>query len=581
MKTLLSAGVKTCNAFNDALEAKLKSNTVAILSIITLSVLSLWIDGRPFYIDSYIGHADQAEVANVTQNILEGNGAVTDSVWVLYGGGREGIPQKLGYWSLYLAIYQLPFFYLLGPTRQAVLIAASAAKLFSGFSAAYLVNRITRRRLPALLCLFGVCFTFYMEDRVNGYSDISLCAALTLAGMFLCIGIESQRYTSWGLAGLFGGFATGLKPSGLLSLGLILGFSLLPRSKTISLSKKIKQTGIALISFALAITPLCLYNYEAGGSIWWADATVVRDAVETARQLDKPMTIGLYAPDLPSAMNLELAQGKQLRSIKAENIKGNWKMIGALAISLALLFFTHRAWLKHFAKTTSLPTQPKFVAAYLATLLIFAGFLLAVMVHYESRYWCFIFPMYLAWLYIAVIAANPRLLTFSLIVTFVFAFQAYRSSQWSNDVTYKPHHHKHVDEHHHPYLEIYRKVDKLIPKDAIVMNADPWEFAFHTRRRCVAIPYTDNDATFIRVINRYAVTHLILHNNSRHPRTKKWQSGNPPVFLELAHKEEGLAIFRVRNKDARSPGSTESSKTFTLSEKTGVSSVGILSETHL
>jgi hypothetical protein len=104
----------------------------------------------------------------------------------------------------------------------------------------------------------------------------------------------------------------------------------------------------------------------------------------------------------------------------------------------------------------------------------------------------------------------------------------------------------HVDEHHHPYLEIYRKVDKLLPKDAVVMNDDPWEFAFHTRRKCVVIPYTDNDASFRKIINRYAVTHLVLHNNVRHPRTKRWQSGNAPSFLELAHKEDGLTIFKVK-----------------------------------
>ena len=103
----------------------------------------------------------------------------------------------------------------------------------------------------------------------------------------------------------------------------------------------------------------------------------------------------------------------------------------------------------------------------------------------------------------------------------------------------------HADEHHHPYLEIYRKVDKLLPEDAVVMNDDPWEFSFHTRRKCVVTPYTENDESFRKIMQRYAVTHIVLHNNVRHPRTKQWQSGEGPDFLELTHREDGLTIFKV------------------------------------
>lgn len=534
-----------CLIFNAKLEAILTSNKVAVFVLLFLSAISLWTDGRPFGIHSFIGHADQAEVANVTRNIIEGNGAVTDSVWLLHGGGRRGIPQRIGYWSLYLAYYQVPFFYLLGPTRQAVLIAASVAKLLCGFVAAYLVFRTTKRRLPALTCFTFVVFLWYMRDRVNGYSDISLTTALTLATSLLAIAIDSGKPRYWIAAGLLGGLAVGFKPSGLLFLGLAIGSIFLPRPNTTPMLTRMKQLTFVSFAFLVTITPLAYYNYQESGNVWWPDMAVVKDGATSAKLLQKSIAFGFYDPDFPKSEPADLSVPPAM-DLHLINLRGNWKILVVLLLATTIISWVHRNQLFLFLSRRRQLYDSELTIGIFAILLLLAGIMLATKVHYESRYWCFIFPISIAWFSIKVFTERSLILTGSVFLCVVFIAQSITSSRWSLEQSYKPHHHLNVDEHLHPYLAVYEKASRILPKNAIVMNDDPWEFAFHTRRKCVMTPFTSNDETFLRIASRYRVTHLVLHNNVRHERTEKWHDGEGPNYLKLSHKDPDLVIYEFQ-----------------------------------
>ena len=101
---------------------------------VTLSFccFSFWVDVQPLATaERFIGHVDQAEVASVARNLAEGNGPLTDCVWLLHAGGRptDKVRQPIGYWSLYVAYFLSVPFKIFGASRITMLGSASVTKL--------------------------------------------------------------------------------------------------------------------------------------------------------------------------------------------------------------------------------------------------------------------------------------------------------------------------------------------------------------------------------------------------------------------------------------------------------------------
>ena len=88
--------------------------TVAVISVFALLFLGTTALSLSPYIgdDILIGRADQANLANLARNIIEGKGAVVDNVWILTNGGMDdpSIPHPEPYWSVYLAVIVAGFF---------------------------------------------------------------------------------------------------------------------------------------------------------------------------------------------------------------------------------------------------------------------------------------------------------------------------------------------------------------------------------------------------------------------------------------------------------------------------------------
>ena len=70
-----------------------------LLFLLTSSFLLAWPCRSP---DTFIGHADEANLANLAQNIANGKGAVVDTAWLYTNGGIPGekLPQPEPYWSV-------------------------------------------------------------------------------------------------------------------------------------------------------------------------------------------------------------------------------------------------------------------------------------------------------------------------------------------------------------------------------------------------------------------------------------------------------------------------------------------------
>lgn len=526
---------------------------VAVLAFASMACLATVLDVGPFNASEQLIRSDQAHMAHLARNISEGRGPVSDVVWLLHGGGPEGpeITHLERYWSIYVAYYIALFFKVFGAHLVALYLAASLVK--TGISALvfYWVWRVTRSAYPAAAA--GIILLFAPEtlNSVNALSDIYLTFALFAAVSSLILAVQRSSKGWWAVGGFLTAIAIGVKPSGLLLLGLLpFLFLLTPKPR--------RAVGMAwpfILSFGLALSPLAIHNYKASGSIYWPDLAVVGSATA---EMDVKRPIGSFQWDestrhLWSAAaydpqteldGVRSLSGPWLRA-RANNLLGFLWALGAGRIialwTLPFVFYGAVQWLKRRrAVFTPASTHELFLGT---TLVLLCGAVaLSTTVHTELRYFLFLVPLFVVVAVVEAARFSYSLVTFGLAYTVVmglaFNLSAYRTEPETA-----------------PNSTVFAQVDQLVPKGARVMTPDPWDFTFYTRRRTVVLPYNPDPMVIRELAEKFRIEYLVVVNqNVRHPRLRQLAQGELPWFLDLLHHDDDLMVARFLDFAGERPG---------------------------
>lgn len=533
--TTLSELKKKCTSVAEA-DRNLRYLYLAVISV--ASCYSFWADVRPFAARSrFIGHADQAEVASVARNLAEGNGPLTDCVWLLHAGGRptDKVRQPIGYWSLYVAYFLSVPFKIFGASRITMLGAASVTKISCSLLGAALVTRFTKNRIAGAACLVTLLFFPYMRDRVNGYSDIWVATAILACIASLTWAVNRQHKAGWIIAGALGGLAIGFKPTGVLVLGLYFWLLVLPWTEPVNWRRRIAFAIYLSLGCAITLSPLMLHNYKSSGSIMLPDSKLVKSAA-LSRQILQEVNhdTAFFDPGCPIVAKTWNSQFRGFVTNLKQFTDGflSPKRIALLIITIPVIAVLYYRSDLHLLHGFHLSTDPRCIFAFLTALLFIAGFLLIAVVHYESRYWAFLIPPSV------VIGFTLVTQNFKVVIPFVFiglALFAIVSGLKPNPCTMIS---KKTCE-----LNAYRAAASLLPPDSIVLTTAPWEFSFHTRLRSVVLPPTDNVQTICSVANRYGAQYVVLVcGKHRHESFQTLVVGNFPTYLNPVLHTDSLVI---------------------------------------
>lgn len=511
---------------------------VFFMAVFLSCCYSFWADVRPFVQgERYIGHADQAEVASVGRNIAEGNGPVTDCVWLLHNGGRlsNSAQQPIGYWSLYVAgLLAIPF-EIFGANRITLLAVASTTKMVSALIAGSLVTTFTKNRVAGLCCLLSVLFLPYMRDRVNGYSDIWLATSILMCVTALTWAVAKQSRLLWFVAGAAGGFAIGIKPSGLLVLGLYFWLLVIPWREQVNWRQKLAFGAYTTLGCLLTTAPLMIHNYQTAGTLHLPDSKLVQAAAASQHMHDDvDHNRAFFDPTSPTVV---LNWQSRIR-IYQENIQSFTRKFFKVH-RVALLAFLFPATCYLYLKSDSqvfsgyrLTTSPASVFTFLTGLLVVAGILLVAAIHYESRYWAFLIAPCVVVGFNLISQKAKYLLPLILAGTICLAatpiFKTHPCTMISS---------------HSCELEVYRTTATLLPANSVVLTSTPWEFSFHTRLRSVVLPPTDNAQTIRSVAKRYGAQYVVIVcGKHRHPSFQPLVDGTFPSYLKPVLHTDDLVI---------------------------------------
>ena len=541
MKSVVTTFAQWNASWSSTTEATRNTRILYALAISFACSYSFWADVRPFASGPrFIGHGDQAEVASVARNIAEGNGALTDCVWLLHAGGRptDEVKQPIGYWSLYLAaLLSIPF-KVFGASRLVLLATGSATKILAALIASHMTLNFTRDYRASFTCLLWILCMPYMCNRVNGYSDLWLASAILFCVSTLAFAATRNSVLLWFVAGLCGGLAVGFKHSGWIVVGLYTGSLIMPYRPSLKIGQRALSALAVIAGFTISLMPFAFHNYRIGGSVALPDQALVATAARTAKlSSSENYNTAMFSIDTPSTVPTHEHKLKLYGQNIHENIENLFSLPNTLLLLASpLLCFIFARLLHDTLARHSLIRDPETVFIYLTILLSLAGLLIATQVHYESRYWSFLIPPY-AIICITFVFQRMKLLTYPLLLVGVFfALQAGRNSQW---IVWS-------QEWDAQKMTCYKETSKYIPDASIVMTPDPWEFAFHTRLPSVVLPVTENEETIKSVAKRYGATYLVLVNgNHRHSYYDRFVSGDFPNFAIPVHVTDNLIITKI------------------------------------
>jgi hypothetical protein len=496
--------------------------------------------------ERFIGHGDAADLAIVARNMAEGKGPVVDCVWLLHAGGIPGnrVTQPEPYWSIYAAAVMAVFFQFMGPTKLAVDTAAYCVHIaVAGLSGA-LVYRFCRSVLAALLCATLLLTDYSMLSQVNGLSDIYVTFCILAAISTMVLAIRRESGFSWLLCGVFSGLALGMKPTGLLLVGLV------PCCVAVSKHRfpALRCSWSFPIGFALSIAPLLAHNLTSYGSlcspalplVFSANDTYLnalnrgtyRDPVPGNNNLNEwgtAVNSAFYDPSTPPARVHYLSWEWNVKAIKRVRrlVEG---VISGEVLPIWLLPFGF------YACVTSVYFNCRRDTSWwtFLTALVLAGgaaLLLGTRVMFQARYFNFLVPL----VTIAAITSCTRLSR--VFLAFGFGIVGLTAINTVGVPFLKG---------HRPPLvpPEYAIAKTLLPESAIVMTQNPWEFSFHTRHPSVMLPFTDRDDVLLTVARRYDASHLvILNRDARHPRFDLLEeNGEFPAYLEKVHYSANLLV---------------------------------------
>jgi hypothetical protein len=535
--------------------------------LLASSVLLAWPCRSP---DTFIGHADQADLANLAQNIATGKGPVVDSAWLHTNGGIPGgrLPQPQPYWSVYAAYMIAPFFYFFGQTRLSLIIVPLLLRAVITLICVASIYAIDRRRLiPALSLGALLSFSPILNDSINGLSDIYLATATLLSLALMANGIarRSAGFLFW--SGAMAGVSVGMKPSGIITffalpLLIITVYRLFPDGK------RLKSPLLYLAGGLIGLSVYFGYNLANFGSLAAPGYKIIdQQATTIVRSLYKADMAGLTKTragkpiELAGARTDEMdfthfAQSNPQASI--DNLPPQFQLHHEAVkrpIHNITLFFTNLIqgqllplWLVPFTAAgiialgrrslrqplTSLTKSELLLLCSLPVLI--GGVILATRVHFAARYWllCMPFLLMLGFYGIKKTTLNPTLYSLSLLF-----LSLPWSSQWFQQYNrYQC----------QPQSPAYRKAASLLPESAIVLTTNPWQFSFHTRRRSVATPYTTDQHIIQKLAHRYGARYLAViksDTTQEYPRFRRLlEQDQLPIFHRI-YNDADLSLYTL------------------------------------
>jgi len=478
----------------------------------------------------FIGHADRANMAVLARNMAEGRGAVVDMVWLLRDGGVPGneVTAPESYWSVYAAAWVALFFLFLGATQQSMVLAGVVVKVLVAGLAGVWTRRLTQRVFPALAVAIVLLFSPRMSATVDGLSDIYLTLAMLAGGTALCWAWVREGGRAFFVAGLACGLAIGVKPTGLLLLGAIIGFGLLFRKR----HRWLEAYMFLALGIAVGVAPLAWHNQTAFGRLVSPANGLVAKAAAIS-WLTGDHNLAFYGPEPYRFCDsqLEALRCQRPRAFLASYIHG--MAAGDIVLKPLLVLMPLSAILPFWSWRRRLARQadPDQLFASFALMMLAGGLALSAFVHYEPRYWNFLVPLSTVLAFWALRRMWPPLATLMgayLLVTTLGNLEPPRPPRGTPAV--------------------YRKIQRLIPSDSVVLTRNPWEVAFHTRRRAVALPYTADTRVLLSVARRYRADYLaIVRRSADHPIYDPIKQDDFPDWLEKVHYERNLAVGRLRH----------------------------------
>jgi 4-amino-4-deoxy-L-arabinose transferase-like glycosyltransferase len=480
--------------------------------------------------EHWIGRADRAWVADLARNIAEGRGPYVNHVWLLVNGGMPGneLPAPAAYWSLYHGYLLSLGFRLSGPSKEAVMLTAWLLRVVIALAAAGLTRRLVGRSFLAFTVSMVLLLHPHMISVTNGNFDIYLTASLTLGLSALLLGLRTGSRVALVLSGLGMAVAIGLKVSGLVLLLSYCCYLIVYPDR----QRHLRQAAFVAVGICIGLAPMVHYNWKHFDNLspLPPGLSIVREA--QFRRSDASHNSAFYDPTLRQGPPTHAP--RQQVSLMVENYRS---FIGPLAKGQII-----PAWLAPFAlvafidllgqawRRKRMPDGPVSVMVFFALMYTLAGFSLPALIHGEPRYWNFLFPVLL-------VAASttfasrrfPTLLAAAALLTLVGTVGAHEKQFYYSQL---PHG--------------YRAARVLLPEGAVVMTNNPWEFAFHTRRPSVMLPFTDQDDAVVALARRFGVEYLVvIDRDNRHPHFNPIRDGTRfPDYLERVHWEKNLAIGR-------------------------------------
>lgn len=514
---------------------------LAVATFLVAAVISGYRDVQPLspVQSRFIGHADRANMALLARNIAQGRGAVVDTVWLLRDGGLPGnevtVPEP--YWSVYAATWVAFFFLVLGASQQSMVLAGVVAKVLVAGLAGVWTHKLTRQRLTSLAVALVLLFSARMSATVDGVSDLYVTLAILVAGTVLCWALVRGGRLPFLASGAFCGLAIGIKPTGLVLFGAIVGLGLLLRKR----HRWLQASLLLSLGVAIGVAPLAWHNYRAFGHLVSPANAIVAKAAAIL-WLTGNHDLAFYGPE-----QYEFSQSERhalryekprdllvgfLRHVAAGKVAFKPLLVPVLLGPFLLLF----GWLQRAAFSSA---PDRMFAVFVLTMLG-GGLLLSAFVHYEARYWNFLVPLSTVlgiWVLRQIWPPLALLMSVYLSVTTLGSLG-------------EPKRPRHVP-------PAYRRIERFVPQTAVILTRDPWEVAFHTHRRTVALPCTPNEDVLLSVARRYSAEYLVIHRGrAPHPIYEPITRGDFPEWLELVHYDRNLAIGRLRQGGPTHAGSS-------------------------
>ncbi len=530
------------------------------------AVITLGLDVRPFADvgPRFIGKSDQADIAMVARNIVEGRGAVTDCVWLLHGGGPAGpeITHPEGYWSIHVAAWLAIFFFVFGSTLPALMFAAGLLRVAVAALGFAWARRLGGSALTSTAVGLILLVMPEMVRLVTGQSDMHLVACVMLAITGLTGALTRGRARDWALVGVATGLAIGCKPSGLLLLGLIPSVLAITRP----VAGALRRCWALPLALIVALAPLAAHNWRASGSPWWPDLPVVASAL---RQMDAARGGASWewnaetahawqsaAYDPTTTLTARADLGRETLVVAARNLKGFVLAFGRGQIvpawTLPFVFCAFAGWALAWWRrrgrlrvplTGAEPVEDaRFVFTACAFALTCGATLLGAVVHAEARYFAFLVPLFVVLGVVEAARFSATLVAFALVFTLTFggAESVLRLSPRALETG---------------TVALIERAATVLPEDAVVMTQNPWEFAFHARRPSVIVPYHADPAVLLDVARRFDVDYLVVvAGDVRHEGLRALNEGRLFDGLTEVHRSEGLLIAAV---DAEGAGEAE------------------------